>query len=347
MPLLAKAFSALTVAFDIQSWHIFFMKSSRTRTWAIKILSVLLPLLLVLTFLEILVRFIPPDLMVLRKLVTVVPDTRPYVLRSNMNILFSGMFTRISPPVEWRTNAQGLREDQEISPHSTRFRIATYGDSEAFGWSVKSEDTFQKQMEAIDPRVEVINFGVPGYNATNIADHMAKTVSLYHPDLIIYLVHKNDLDDSITISQMFGYSHLLLKLRLAYQQWVLKPEQKRRRASPERQAFFAHEVERMIDISQQDRIPFMLAFLHTQNENALQKFGNDQLFNDRNRSSESSRPFPPPQLIRLKPLLKSLPKLDHHLSPEAFRQIAQRLCQVLSSSGENQCVPPQWSPSPP
>ena len=316
------------------------MRSSRTRTWSIRILSVLLPLLLVLAFLEILVRFIPPDLMVLRKLVTIVPDSQPYILKPNMSIPFSGMFTRISPPVEWRTNARGLREDHAIPPRSTRFRIATYGDSEAFGWSVKSEDTFQKQMEAIDPRVEVINFGVPGYNATNIADHMAKTVSLYHPDLIIYLVHKNDLDDSITISQMFGSSHLLLKLRLVYQQWVLKPEQKRRRASPERQAFFAQEVERMIDMSKQGRIPFILAFLHTQNENALRKFGNDQLFKDQNKPPESSRPLPPLQLIKLKPLLKSLPKLDHHLSPEAFRRIAQHLCRLISLSSEHQCVPP-------
>ncbi len=331
------------VAFDVQSWHIFFMTLSRTRSWAIKFLSVLLPLFFVLGLLEILVRFIPPDLMALRRLVMVVPDSRPYVLKPDMTIPFSGMFTRISPPIEWRTNAQGLREDHVVAPRSTRFRIATYGDSEAFGWSVKSEDTFQKQMEAIDPRVQVINFGVPGYNATNIADHMAQTISLYSPDLIIYLVHKNDLDDSIEVSEMFGYSHLLLKLRLVYQQWILKPEQKRQRKSPERQAFFAQEVERMIAIGKQYRIPFILAFLHTQNENALRKYGNDQFFKAPDRSQKGSMPLPPLQLINLKPFIKPFPKLDHHLSPEAFRQLAQQLCHMISSSTENQCIPHQWS----
>ena len=319
------------------------MTSSRTRSWAIKFLSVLLPLFLVLGLLEILVRFIPPDLMALRRLVMVVPDSRPYILKPDMTIPFSGMFTRISPPIEWRTNAQSLRENQDIAPRSTRFRIATYGDSETFGWSVKPEDTFQKQMEAIDPRVQVINFGVPGYNTTNIADHMIQTVLLYRPDLIIYLVHKNDLDDSIEVSQMFGYSHLLLKLRLVYQQWILKPEQKRQRRSPKRQAFFAQEVERMIAIGKQYRIPFILAFLHTQNENALRKFGNDQFFKNLNRSHKGTMPLPPLQLINLKPFIKPFPKLDHHLSPEAFRQLAQQLCQMISSSTENQCVPPQWA----
>ena len=322
------------------------MKLSTTRAWSFQVLSILLPLILLLIILELLFRFIPPDLMVLRQLVTNTSDTRPYVLRSDVNIPFVGMFNLISPPIEWQTNAQGLREDNLVPPHSTRFRIATYGDSETFGWSVKSMDTFQKRMEAIDARVEVINLGVPGYNVTNIADHMEKTLPLYHPDLIIYLVHKNDLDDSIEVSEMFGHSHLLLKLRLLYQQWVLKPEQKAMRRSLERQAYFTREINRIIQLCKQHHIPLILAFLHNRSEKILRKFGLQQPSQEMGMTPRASDPLPPLQLVNLKQIIKPFPKLDHHLSPQAFQHLAKKLCWIISSSPNERCIPPSWSSTP-
>ncbi len=284
--------------------------------------------------------------MVLRQLVKVVPDTRPYILNSEINIPFTGMFTPISPPIEWRTNAQGLREDYVVTPRATRFRIATYGDSETFGWSVKSADTFQKQMETMDSRVEVLNFGVPGYNVTNIADHMEKTTPLYHPDLIIYLVHKNDLDDSIELSQIFEHSHLILKLRLLYQQWVLKPEQKKIRRSPERQAFFTKEVHRIIQLCKQRQIPLILAFLNKQSEEILREFGLQQPSYQLDVPPDRSEPLSPLQLLNVNPVIKQFPKLDHHLSPLAYHHLAKKLCQVISTSTVEHCIPPTMSASP-
>jgi len=322
------------------------MVSSKFRIWSIRILSILLPLCLLLSLMEVASRFIPPNLLIFRKLVEVTNDTRPYILKSDINMPFTGMYTKFSPPIEWRTNAQGLREDDFVTPGSNRFRIATYGDSETFGWSVKSEDTFQKQMEAIDPQVEVINFGVPGYNIVNIADHLEKTAFHYHPNLIIYLVHKNDLDNSLKVSKIFRHSEFLLKLRLLYQRWVINPKQKQFRRSPERQKLFAREVDRLIQLCTQHHIPLILTFLNNRNEKIVREFGLQQPEITLHTSSSLSELLPTLQFVNVKQLLKNFPKKDHHLSSTALRTLAQKLCQIISGAPDGRCAPPTWTPQP-
>ncbi len=314
------------------------MVDSAFRLWSKRILGILFPLCLLLILAEVASRFIHPNLLVFGKLVEATTDTRPYILKSDINMPFTGMYTTFSPQIEWRTNAQGLREDHIVPPHSRRFRIATYGDSETFGWSVNSEDTFQKQMEAIDPHVEVINFGVPGYNIANIADHLERTAFSYHPDLIIYLVHKNDIDNSLTVPKIFRHSEFLLKLRLLYHRLVSLPKQKQLRRSPEKQRLFAQEVDRIILLCAQHHIPLILAFLNNRNEKIIHKFGLSQSDVTLHTSSSSLK-LPPFQFVNVKQLLKNFPKKDHHLSRAALHALAQKLCQVISRASNGRCSP--------
>jgi hypothetical protein len=132
---------------------------------------------------EVGLRLFGPNLGTIRDLVEATDDPRPFVLKANNTIRFEGLHVKLPEAVTWVINGQGIRAHRSIPPNSEKFRVATYGDSETYGWSVDFDDTFQRQMEMIDGRVEVINFGVPGYNVTNVADTIELTAVKYHPDL--------------------------------------------------------------------------------------------------------------------------------------------------------------------
>jgi hypothetical protein len=65
----------------------------------------------------------------------------------------------------YSANAQGLRGNREVSvqPASKIVRIGTFGDSFTHCDQVGNDDTWQAQMQRLEPGLEVLNFGVPGY----------------------------------------------------------------------------------------------------------------------------------------------------------------------------------------
>lgn len=67
--------------------------------------------------------------------------------------------------VLYQANAQGLRADREYTPRppAGKLRIATFGDSYTHGTDVGNADTWQAALERLDPRLEVLNFGVGAY----------------------------------------------------------------------------------------------------------------------------------------------------------------------------------------
>lgn len=68
-----------------------------------------------------------------------------------------------APP--YRANSKGLRGDREYSvlPGPDTLRIAAFGDSFTHADDVKNGETWEAVLEAAVPRLEVMNFGVPGY----------------------------------------------------------------------------------------------------------------------------------------------------------------------------------------
>jgi lysophospholipase L1-like esterase len=102
----------------------------------------------------------------------------------------------------YRINGHGFRDDQwtvEKAPSS--FRIAVLGDSIAFGYGVPEEARFTERMEVAlqetmpDLRVEVLNFGVNGYNPYNEAELLRVVVLRFAPDLVLVQFCLNDLND--------------------------------------------------------------------------------------------------------------------------------------------------------
>jgi lysophospholipase L1-like esterase len=98
----------------------------------------------------------------------------------------------------YRINRDGIRDrDYDVTKPKGTFRIAAVGDSVTFGLGLKLEDTWPKQLERelqkTNPSVEVINFGVMGYNTPQEAERIQDKVLKYSPDLMIIDYSLNDI----------------------------------------------------------------------------------------------------------------------------------------------------------
>jgi hypothetical protein len=63
------------------------------------------------------------------------------------------------------TNSRGLRGKREYAPRPPPgvARVAAFGDSFVFGIDVRDDEAWSAQAERMEPRVEVLNYGVGGY----------------------------------------------------------------------------------------------------------------------------------------------------------------------------------------
>jgi hypothetical protein len=102
------------------------------------------------------------------------------------------------PRIRLVTNSEGLadREYSHAKPAGTR-RMALIGDSLARGMGAPPEADFESLLEAkLDawstsqhgPRVEIVNFGVQGYNVTQFVDVVLERVPEYHPDVCLLVL---------------------------------------------------------------------------------------------------------------------------------------------------------------
>jgi len=297
---------------------------------------------------EVVLRVYFPEVGKLRQLVVTTDDERGFAPKPSLRIPFDGVFSPLSRSIIWQTNAQGLRDDREVGPPTERFRVATYGDSETFGWSVALEDTFQREMEAIDPRIEVLNFGVPGYNVTNIRDHLERTAPRFRPDFVIYLVNKNDFNEPVGFTPA-SYSHVLLHLRFLWHFTIGKEFRHSKRRSAGRREVFAGEVDRMTRFLETRDTPFVLGFLKWKNHESVSEYipsahaaaarqGGDAPGSGANSQRRFLR-----ELVDVKAIVRGEPKQDGHLAQSAHRKLAAFFCRVIARGNNGACVPSGWA----
>jgi hypothetical protein len=292
--------------------------------------------LVALALAEVTLRVYFPQIGKLRQLVVSTGDDRGFAPRPNVRLLFDGVFSPLDETVVWQTNAEGLRHEGPVSPLGERFRVAAYGDSETFGWSIALEETFAQQMERLDPNVEVLNLGVPGYNVNNIRDHLERTVPRYQPDLAIYLVNKNDFNEAVTFSPL-SYSHVLLHLRFLVHFTVGKSIRRSLRDGNDRIENFQHEVERMTHVLEQRDTPFLVGFLKWRNHEALGDL--PSRVNDGKVGSDRRFRF---ETVNVRKVVKGEPKQDTHYAQSAHRKMAALFCAHISGDVEGSCAPPGW-----
>jgi lysophospholipase L1-like esterase len=104
--------------------------------------------------------------------------------------------------IRYRINAEGFRDRPRARPKPAGvYRVIVLGDSIAFGYGVSSEDAFPARLErglaraGPTPRIEVLNFGVNGYNPYNEAALVEQLAPVYGPDLVLVQFCVNDLND--------------------------------------------------------------------------------------------------------------------------------------------------------
>ncbi len=301
------------------------------------ILIIAINLVLIGSLAEIALRFTPPDPNTLLNIVSPTDDSRPFVLKPDSQSAFYGFSDHLDDPVIWRINKDGIRADESIPKKNSRFRILTYGDSETFGWSVNLEDTWQRQMELIDPNIEVINLGIPGYNAQDVADHIQLTAPKLNPDLIIYLFHKNDFYESLSITPVLSRSELYVHLRMAF--YVLNSKNRHAwRKSPEGQEFISTNIKRMLNTAKELNVPIVFVFRHWK----FHDFLNSQYWptNDLEKARALPRSLNfSAEVVNIEPVVDDFPKRDAHLTEPAHIALAKFMCEYISEDN-SECA---WS----
>jgi lysophospholipase L1-like esterase len=122
--------------------------------------------------------------------------------------------------VEYRINGHAMRDRKlPLAKPSGSLRVAVVGDSVAFGYWVAVEDAFPAQLEAMlrgargRPGVDVLNFGVPGYNLSQELVWLETQALRFEPDLVVLAFCLNDLQS------VFSYEYGLVVDREAGGGW--------------------------------------------------------------------------------------------------------------------------------
>lgn len=86
-----------------------------------------------------------------------------------------------------RANSQGFRADKdaELNPPAGKIRICAYGDSFIHSDDVQNDEAWLKRLSDIDPRLDTLNFGVPGYGTDQAFLRYQETGTMYHPDIVL------------------------------------------------------------------------------------------------------------------------------------------------------------------
>ena len=100
------------------------------------------------------------------------------------------------PGIYVRTNARGFRnesETQESTPQG-KLRIICTGDSNTYGQGVSNDQTWCHLLSILDPRIDVINLGIPGYGIDQMYLRYLQEGMFLEHEVHIFAFISGDLD---------------------------------------------------------------------------------------------------------------------------------------------------------
>ena len=267
----------------------------------------------------------------LRRLVVPADAERHYALTPGVELRFEGLKERLPEPVSWRINDQGFRDerDRPAGVERGKIRVSTYGDSETFGWSVAYDETFQQRMEALDERLEVLNFGVPGYNVGNIARHIEETVPMLPPDVLIYVVHPNDFEEPLRYPRLIVESELLRRSLLFVYNLREVTRHDERRAADSIDAF-REQLDRIRGFCSREGIPLIVGFLRAEDLRIAASAGG----RDQRVALDLGADHGNVQLLDLEPVVSGFELVDAHLPAAAHARLAEFLYPRVVGRGD-------------
>ena len=126
-------------------------------------------------------------------------DGRCVGLEPGASSAYTGTLLRI-PTIEHAINEQGFRgPERPEQPEPSTLRVVALGDSFTFGQGVSAEQALPAALEAEllgagAPPLEVLNFGVPGFNLAESIDQYRYFARQWHPQVVVMFLFENDLD---------------------------------------------------------------------------------------------------------------------------------------------------------
>ena len=142
-------------------------------------------------------------------------DPRPTVLSADQKSILTEFLKRLSPTaidatLGWvnppsHTNSAGIRDDREYAtmPPPGTIRISAFGDSFTYGGDVSLGENWTKQITAIDPSIEVLNYGVGGYGLDQAYLRYLKVGTDYHPNIIFIGYMSQSVDRQVNVLPAF------------------------------------------------------------------------------------------------------------------------------------------------
>jgi lysophospholipase L1-like esterase len=93
---------------------------------------------------------------------------------------------------------RSTRAEQPVAWLTGNLRVLCLGDSNTYGIWVERSQTYPQQLEAVwneriaKPKLEVLNFGVPGTNSSRLVRVLPELLETFAPDILIVMVGAND-----------------------------------------------------------------------------------------------------------------------------------------------------------
>jgi len=102
-------------------------------------------------------------------------------------------------------NAAGMRDDREYAkiPDPGVVRIAAFGESFTYGEEVALGENWTKQLAAMEPMVEVLNYGVGGYGLDQAFLRYLKLGQEYRPDIVLIGYMSENMARSVSVYRPF------------------------------------------------------------------------------------------------------------------------------------------------
>jgi hypothetical protein len=115
-----------------------------------------------------------------------------------------GQFSRAEFSYPVKTNSIGMWDAEIKEKRPDEFRVAVLGDSFAWGIGARYGERFTEVVEARDPRINILNFGVAGFSPVQYMLQLEKVFALKADYVVVALCLGNDLADNVSYSP---YNH--------------------------------------------------------------------------------------------------------------------------------------------
>jgi hypothetical protein len=107
----------------------------------------------------------------------------------------------------YHANGQGLRADHDYAPAPPpgRVRLAAFGDSFTHASDVADAEAWEADLERLEPRLEVMNFGVPGYGVDQAYLRYRLEGERFHPQIVLIGFMSDDINRVVSVYRPFYF----------------------------------------------------------------------------------------------------------------------------------------------